>query len=185
MTTRLTIQNLQDPGSMEQLRSVLDELAIGYDKDIHFGELVINNFLPEDKIAGLQQKLAGYGLYILHERKHILSEQVKYVVKEMLEMDPPPSENYSSYISTKLHLNYTYIANVFSEAQGITIEHFIINQKIEKAKRLLLYNDYGIGQVADLLHYSSIGHLSNQFKKVTGMNPTEFKRKARKAVFAG
>jgi len=169
---------------MAQLRSVLDELQISYNKDIQWGQLVINSFLAADKVTQLEQKLASHGLTILHERKKILSEQVKHVVKEMLDSDQPPAENYSSHISAKLNLNYTYVANVFSEAQGITIEHFIINEKIEKAKQLFLYNDYGIGKVAELLHYSSIGHLSNQFKKVTGMNPTEFKRKARKAAFA-
>jgi YesN/AraC family two-component response regulator len=180
---KLTIQNLYDSGSTALLRSILDDMNISYNKDIHLGQLVMNTFLPAEKIAHLESKLAEHGLAILYERKQVLSEQVKYIVMDMLKSTEPPTENYSNYISARLNLNYTYLANVFSEAQGITIEHFIINQKIEKAKMMLLYEEYSIGQIAALLHYSSIGHLSNQFKKVTGMNPSDFKKKAKKATF--
>ena len=94
----------------------------------------------------------------------------------MLNGDTLPTENYSKYISNQLFLNYTYIANVFSETEEITIEHFIIKHKIEKVKTLLQNSDHSVSQIADLLHYSSVGHLSNQFKKVTGQSPSEFKR---------
>lgn len=180
---KLTIQNLQDSGSTALLRSILDDMDLSYNKDIQLGQLVMNTFLPAEKIAQLERRLAEQGLSIIYQRKEVLSEQVKYVVLDMLKSAEPPVENYSTYISSRLNLNYTYLANVFSESQGITIEHFIINQKIEKAKMLLLYEDHSIGQIAEILHYSSIGHLSNQFKKVTGMNPSDFKKQAKKAAF--
>jgi YesN/AraC family two-component response regulator len=114
---------------------------------------------------------------IVYDRKTILSEQLKLLVHEMFRLSQPIRENYSVYISNRMQLNYTYLANIFSEMNGITIEHYIINQKIEVAKQLLLSGRYNIGEIADALDYSSIGHFSNQFKKVTGLNPSEFKKK--------
>jgi AraC-like DNA-binding protein len=86
-----------------------------------------------------------------------------------------PSENYSVYISKQVGHSYTQLATIFSESQGITIEHFIIAHKIEKVKELLLYGELSLTQIADKLHYSSVAHLSNQFKKVTGITPSRFK----------
>ena len=83
--------------------------------------------------------------------------------------------NYSEYISEKLGYDYTYLANTFSEVKGITIQQFIINHKIERVKELLLYEELNLTEISYKLHYSSVAHLSNQFKKVTGMNPSRFK----------
>lgn len=111
-----------------------------------------------------------------HESNHcqVLAEKVKEVVAEILSLPDRPRENYSVYISNRLNLNYTYVANVFSEMAGITIEHYIIDAKIKKAIGLLESGSYTISQVAQMLGYSSIGHFSNQFKKVTGKRPSEF-----------
>src|SRR5205085_5707367 len=102
--------------------------------------------------------------------------KIKQLIIDMvLFSDELPVENYSSYISKKLNYNYTYLANLFSEIEGITIEHFIISNKIEKVKELLLENELNLTQIAEKMHYSSVAHLSNQFKKVTGLTPTNFK----------
>ena len=87
-----------------------------------------------------------------------------------------PKINLSDYLSEKLHYNYTYLANLFSEVQGTTIQHFMIIHKIERVKELLMYDELNLTEIAYQLHYSSVAHLSNQFKKITGLTPSHFKR---------
>lgn len=159
------------------LAGVLEELNIPQPHQLELGELILPIDTPPELITRFKEKLSDHGLSIIFDRKNILSEKVKHIIYKMLDEDTLPSENYSKYISNKLFLNYTYIANVFSETEGITIEHFIINNKIEKVKSLLQNTELSISQIADLLHYSSVGHLSNQFKKVTGQSPSEFKKR--------
>jgi AraC-like DNA-binding protein len=93
-----------------------------------------------------------------------------------------PKINYSDYISEKLHHDYTYLSNIFSEVKGITIQQFIINHKIERVKELLLYDELNLTQISYLLNYSSVAHLSNQFKKVTGLSPSFFKQLKHKRI---
>ena len=173
---KLHIKNLYEDEQKEWLSAQMDELGILHDKCFNLCEISLHALIPPAKLAVLKDILIGNGLEIIYDRKEILAEQVKCLVHAMMKNDDRPEENYSQYISSRLFLNYTYIANVFSETQGITIEHYIINKKIEKVKKLLIYHDYSISQVADMMHYSSIGHLSNQFKKVTGYSPSEFKK---------
>ncbi|XZF12928.1 helix-turn-helix domain-containing protein [Chitinophagaceae bacterium MMS25-I14] len=123
--------------------------------------------------AGLQRS----GLELLDDKKSILIEKIKNVIVEMVHYaDELPAVNYSDYISEKLGYDYTYLANIFSEVKGVTIRQFIILHKIEKVKELLLYDEMNLTEIASLLHYSSVAHLSNQFKKVTGLTPSYFKR---------
>lgn len=177
---KLFIKNISSKQNLNVLKGLLDELGIHYDPEIDLGEVKLNAIVPQEKLTQFKTNLEKEGMTIIYDRKMILAEQVKYVVYEMLGLDERPDQNYSHYISKRLFLNYTYLANIFSETQHITIEHFIINLKIEKVKRLLLYSDYNISQIADLMQYSSIGHLSNQFKKVTGTTPSEFKKMVQK-----
>lgn len=156
--------------------TILEDLGIAYSKNIVLGELVLTSTLTQEVYTQLQKKLAENGFTILFDRKDILVHKIKYVIYSMLEGIEFPVVNTSIFISDQIHLNYTYLANVFSKAEGITIERFIIMQKIEKAKRLLVGYEYEISQVATALHYSSIGHFCNQFKKITGVTPTEFKQ---------
>ncbi len=116
------------------------------------------------------------GLELLDDKKSILIERIKSVIVEMIHYsDEVPKVNYSDYISQKLDYDYTYLSNVFSEVKGTTIQQFIINHKIEKVKELLLYDELNLTEISYRLHYSSVAHLSNQFKKVTGLSPTFFK----------
>ncbi len=177
---KLFVKNINCPDCNKWVRFQLDELGILHEKDIQLGEIALLQGIEPHKLNALKMRLEEKDMTIIYDRKNILAEQVKYIVHEMLAGKEPPMQNYSTYISERLHLNYTYLANIFSETQGITIEHYIINQKITKAKELLLYSDYSISQIANMLNYSSIGHLSNQFKKVTGLNPTEFKKQIQK-----
>lgn len=125
----------------------------------------------------LKKNLAISGLELLDDKKAILIEKIKNVIIEMVHYSEVlPKINYSDYISEKLHHDYTYLSNIFSEVKGITIQQFIINHKIERVKELLLYDELNLTEISYLLNYSSVAHLSNQFKKVTGLSPSFFKQ---------
>ncbi len=125
----------------------------------------------------LKKNLLESGLELLDDKKSILIEKIKNVVVEMIHYsDELPKVNYSDYISEKLGYDYTYIANTFSEVKGITLQQFIIIHKIEKVKELLLYDELNLTEISYKLHYSSVAHLSNQFKKITGLSPSFYKK---------
>jgi AraC-like DNA-binding protein len=131
----------------------------------------------------LKVNLAKSGLELLDDKKGILIEKIKNVIVEMVHyMDELPKENYSDFISEKLGYDYTYLSNIFTEVKGTTIQQYIILHKIERVKELLLYDELNLTEIAYRLHYSSVGHLSNQFKKVTGLSPTFFKQLKRKRM---
>ncbi|MFY8036096.1 MAG: helix-turn-helix domain-containing protein [Cyclobacteriaceae bacterium] len=136
---------------------------------------VLEEISPEQRHR-LKISLMNSGLELLDDKKSILIERIKSVIVEMIHYsDEVPKVNYSDYISQKLDYDYTYLSNVFSEVKGTTIQQFIINHKIEKVKELLLYDELNLTEISYRLHYSSVAHLSNQFKKVTGLSPTFFK----------
>ena len=129
----------------------------------------------------LKRSLHKSGLEVLDDKKSILIEKIKNVIIEMIHYaDELPDGNYSDYISSKLNFDYTYLSNIFSEVKGITIQQFIILQKIEKIKELLLYDELNITEISYRLNYSSVSHLSNQFKKITGLSPSFFKKMKQK-----
>jgi AraC-like DNA-binding protein len=144
---------------------------------VDLGMVEILEDISIEQFEELQKNLAISGLELLDDKKSILIERIKNVIIELVHYtDEIPKVNYSHYISEKLHHDYTYLSNVFSEVKGITIQQFIITHKIERVKELLLYDEYNLTQIADMLHYSSVAHLSNQFKKITGLSPTYFKQ---------
>jgi AraC-like DNA-binding protein len=113
----------------------------------------------------------------MDDKKSMLIEKIKNVIVQMVHhSDAMIKVNFSDYLSEKLNHDYTYLANVFSEVQGITIEHYIIAHKVERIKELIIYDELNISEIAWKLNYSSVAHLSNQFKKVTGLSPTHFKK---------
>ncbi len=129
----------------------------------------------------LKKNLLRSGLELLDDKRSILIEKIKNIITEMIHYsDELPKENYSDYISKKLGYDYTYLANTFSEVKGITIQQFIIINKIEKVKELLLYDELNLTEISYKLHYSSVAHLSNQFKKVTGLSPSFYKKLKKK-----
>ncbi|MEI7509891.1 MAG: AraC family transcriptional regulator [Flavobacterium sp.] len=143
---------------------------------VDLGEIEIMENISDDKRALLRKGLALSGLELMDDKKAILIEKIKNVIIEMVHYsDEMPKVNYSDYISEKLHHDYTYLSNIFSEVKGITIQQFIITHKIERAKELLLYDEYNLTEISYKLNYSSVAHLSNQFKKITGLSPTYFK----------
>jgi AraC-like DNA-binding protein len=126
------------------------------------------------------------GLELMDDKKAVLIEKIKTVIIEMVHYsDELPKTNFSDYLSEKLNYDYTYLANLFSEVQGTTIEKFIIAHKIERVKELIIYDELSLTEIAWMMHYSSIAHLSNQFKKITGLTPSHFKKlktKRRQAI---
>jgi AraC-like DNA-binding protein len=116
------------------------------------------------------------GLELMDDKRAILIEKIKNIIVQMVHyMDEPLKVNFSDYLSEKLNYDYTYLSNMFSEVKGMTIEQFIIAHKIERVKELLLYDELTLTEISYRLNYSSVAHLSNQFKKVTGLTPTYFK----------
>lgn len=125
----------------------------------------------------LSANLLRSGLVLLDDKKAIMIDKIKNVIIEMVHYaDELPGINYSEYISQKLGYDYTYLSNVFSEVKGITIQQFIILHKIEKVKELLLYDELTLTEISYKLQYSSVAHLSNQFKKITGLSPSFYKQ---------
>ena len=137
---------------------------------------ILQDITPEQR-ALLKTNLAKSGLELLDDKRAVLIEKIKNVIVEMIHhSDELPKVNYSEYLSEKLNYDYTYLSNIFSEVQGITIQQFIIIHKIEKVKELLLYDELNLTEISYKLHYSSVAHLSKQFKKVTGLSPSFYKQ---------
>jgi AraC-like DNA-binding protein len=158
------------------VKSELEKLGLQYSV-IELGEAEINGDISDDTKAKLDAALQRQGLELMDDRKSMLIEKIKTVIIELIHYsDYPLRINLSDYITSKINYDYTYLANLFSEVQGTTIEHFFIFHKIERVKELLVYDELNLKEIAYKLHYSSVAHLSNQFKKVTGLTPSHFKQ---------
>lgn len=144
---------------------------------VDLGEVEVMEDLSAEQRAQLKIALSASGLELMDDKRAVLIEKINNVITEMIHYtDEMPKMNYSDYISQKLDYDYTYLSNLFSEVKGITIQQFIIIHKIERAKELLLYDELTLTEISYKLHYSSVAHLSNQFKKVTGLTPSHFKQ---------
>ncbi len=166
------------------VKSALSDLGLHYIM-VDLGEVEIMEDIAEAQRDQLKTALLKSGLELMDDKKAILIEKIKHVIVEMVHYENEwPKVNFSDYLSEKLHYDYTYLANLFSEVTGTTIEHFIIAHKIERVKELLIYGELNLTQISYKLHYSSVAHLSNQFKKVTGLTPTFFKHLKRKKRIA-
>ncbi|MFN2374490.1 MAG: helix-turn-helix domain-containing protein [Cyclonatronaceae bacterium] len=143
---------------------------------VDLGMVDIKGEISKEQLEIFNKNLAKSGLEVLDDKKNILVEKIKSVIIEMIHYyDEVSKVNDSDYISEKLNNDYTYLSNTFSEVKGITIQQYIILHKIEKVKELLMYDELTLTEIAYKLHYSSVAHLSNQFKKITGLTPTYFK----------
>ena len=158
------------------VQSELEKLGVGY-TNIELGMVETKKELSTKQKQELKSNLAIIGLELLDDKRSILINKIKNLIIEMIHYsDEVPKVNYSEYISEKLGYDYTYLSNLFSEVDGITIQQFIIKHKIERAKELILYDDLNLTEISYKLHYSSVAHLSNQFKKVTGQTPSFYKK---------
>lgn len=158
------------------VKEALEKLGVNY-VILDLGTVEIMDDLTDDQRKQLHKTLLLSGLELMDDKKAMLIEKIKNVIIEMVHYtDELPKVNYSDYISEKLALDYTHISKIFSEVKGITIEQFIIAHKIERVKELLLYDELNLTQISYIMNYSSVSHLSKQFKKVTGLTPTFFKQ---------
>ncbi len=144
---------------------------------IDLGLVELKENITEEQREQLRIALLRSGLELMDNQKAILIEKIKNIIIEMIHYsDELPNINFSDFISEKLGYNYTYLANIFSEVKGMTIENYIIFNKIERVKELLLYDELNLTEISYKLNYSSVAHLSNQFKSITGLTPTYFKQ---------
>ena len=158
------------------VKEALKKIGV-YNVVLDLGMVEIIDDLTEQQREELHQLLLKSGLELMDDKKAMLIEKIKNIIIEMVHYtDEIPKVNYSDYISEKLGLEYTHISKIFSEVKGITIEQFIIAHKIERVKELLLYDELNLTQISYIMNYSSVAHLSKQFKKVTGLTPTFFKQ---------
>ncbi len=144
---------------------------------VDLGEVDIMENISMEQREQLKLALLNSGLELMDDKRAILIEKIKNAVVEMIHhADEQIKTNFSDFLSGKLNHNYTYLANLFSEVQGTTIEQFIIAHKIERIKELIIYDEMNITEIAWKMNYSSVAHLSNQFKKATGLSPSHFKQ---------
>jgi len=144
--------------------------------NIGLGEVELKNDLTETEKTNLDNHLKTFGFELIDDKKSRLIGQIKSFIIEIIHQNNSElKSNLSDYLSSKIHHDYTYLSNLFSEIEGTTIEKYFIAQKIEKVKELLVYDELSLSEIAYQMNYSSVGYLSNQFKKVTGLTPTHFK----------
>ncbi|MBL7884562.1 MAG: helix-turn-helix transcriptional regulator [Bacteroidia bacterium] len=158
------------------VKEELKKLGLNY-VVVDLGMVEILEDITEEQRILLKINLLKSGLELLDDKKSILIEKIKNVITELIHYSEElPKVNFSDYISEKLNYDYTYLSNIFMEVKGITIQQFIIINKIERVKELLLYDELNLTEISYKLHYSSVAHLSNQFKKITGLSPSFYKK---------
>jgi YesN/AraC family two-component response regulator len=167
------------------VKTELEKLGL-HCTSIELGEAEIKEDITSKQLNYLNIALKKTGLELIDDKKSILVEKIKTMIIELVNFtNEQIKTNLSVYLSEKLDQDYTFLASLFSEIKGTTIEKFYLSYKIEKVKELLVYNELSLTQIASKLHYSSVAHLSNQFKKITGLTPSHFKKfkhKRRKAL---
>ncbi len=158
------------------VKSELEKLGLHYIV-VDLGEAEIMEDISPQQVSRLDSGLRKSGLELMDDKKSILVEKIKTIIIELVHFnyDEQIKVNLSDYLSDKLNHDYTYLANLFSEVKGTTIENFFLSNKIEKVKELLVYDELNLTEIAFKMHYSSVAHLSNQFKKMTGLTPSHFK----------
>jgi len=163
-----------------KVKEEVEKLGLHY-YNVELGTIeILENITPSQRTQ-LKKSLIKSGLELMDDKRSILIEKVKTTIIEMIHSSEElPLENYSDYISKRVGNNYTYLANIFSEVKGITIQQFIILHKIERVKELIIYDELSLTEIAFKLHYSSVAHLSSQFKKITGLTPTFYKNLKKK-----
>ncbi len=144
---------------------------------INLGVVEIDNNVSTAQRIQIRERLATVGLFLLDDEKAVIIETIKNLIIETIHYNNKPVKiNFSHFLSLKLRKDYNSLSNLFSETTGTTIEQFIISHKIERAKELLLYDEHNLTEISQLLHYGHVSHLSSQFKKITGLTPTYFRK---------
>ncbi len=158
------------------VQNELDKLGVNV-KHIKLGEVTLDKQLSKAERDTLDNALTNLGFELIDDRKSRIIEQIKTAVINLVHYQQDHKKhNLSDILSKELHHDYSYLSNLFSEVEGVTIEKYFIAQKIEKVKELLVYGELTLSEIANMLNYSSVAYLSNQFKKVTGLTPSHFKK---------
>ncbi len=159
------------------VKQELKKLSLLQNSIVKLGVVEIMDNVSITQLADLKNALLKYELVILDDRKSILIEKIKKVIIELIHYEEEPLKmNFSDYLCKKLNYEYTYMANLFSEVEGINVEHYLISHKIERVKELLVYDGLSLTEISYKMNYSSVAHLCNQFKKITGLTPSHFKK---------
>jgi AraC-like DNA-binding protein len=175
MSLNLYIKNMVCIRCKMVVKEELTRLGLKY-ISVELGEVEIMEDISPAKLEQFRAALLRSGLELMDDKKSILIQKIKTVIIELVHYSEEPlAINLSAYLAEKLQHDYTYLANLFSEVQGTTIEKFFISHKIERVKELLVYDELTLTEIAYKIHYSSVAHLCTQFKKVTGLTPSHFK----------
>ncbi|ASZ14407.1 MULTISPECIES: AraC family transcriptional regulator [Chitinophaga] len=176
-TTVLHVKNMVCPRCIKAVRSVIEEAGLTV-QDAQLGKVHVTGSISEEQRRQLDVKLQAEGFELMDDRKQQVAEAIKNIIVETVHYGDleEMKENFSSLLAQRLNKDYHYLSNLFSEQEGTTIEQYIIQQKIERVKELLEYDELTLSQISYKLGYSSVAHLSGQFKKVTGMTPSQFKQ---------
>ncbi|HRW70286.1 AraC family transcriptional regulator [Lentimicrobium sp.] len=178
-STTLYIKNMVCPRCIMSVKSILQDLSIPFN-NIALGQLEMAEEMTKAQRTLLEERLQAVGFELLEPGKSALISKIKTVIIEQIHYsNEPVAVNFSKLISDKLHHEYAYLSRLFSSIEGITIEKYIARQKIEKVKELLFYDQISLSQISLEMNYSSVSYLSAQFKKETGMTPTQFKSQER------
>ena len=171
----LRIRNMESDRCRAIVMEELNKLGLDYNS-VELGEVELKDNISSFKIQLIDSALKKSGLELLSNNKNLLVDKIKEAVNHLVYYSDDLSRpNFSDYISRKVNFDYKYLSKIFSEAEGITIEKYIIGQRIERVKELLIYDGLSLSEIAYKMLYSSLAHLSNQFKKVTGMSPVQYR----------
>ena len=174
--TTLFIKNMVCNRCIMVVQSEMDKLGLNV-RNIKLGEVALDGELSEGKKITLEKTLETLGFELIDDRKSRIIEKIKATIIDLVHrQDNETKNNLSDVLSRELHHDYNYLSNLFSEVEGTTIEKYFIAQKIERVKELLVYDELSLSEIALRLNYSSVAYLSNQFKKVTGLTPSHFKK---------
>jgi AraC-like DNA-binding protein len=172
----LHIRNMESSRCKTMVKNELIRLGLRY-KTVELGQVELIGNISGEKLNLIDIALRNAGLELMADKKTHIVEKVKDAIKQLICLsDDNPKPNFSDYISKKVNYDYAYLSNIFSYVQGITIEKYIILQKIERVKELLVLDEISLNDIAYKFQYSSVAHLSNQFKKVTGLTPSFFRQ---------
>jgi len=172
----LYIKNMVSIRCKMAVKAVLDKFGLQYEL-VELGKVEVQENITDGQIEELKIAFSEIGLELMEDKMDILISKIKTIIIELVHYgEEMPKEKNSAYISKQLNYSYSYLANQFSKAMGITIEHYIIAQKIERAKELIMYDELNCVEIASRLNYSSGAHFCNQFKQFTGLTPSYFKR---------
>ena len=176
MNQTIHIKNMVCPRCISAVSNILKQLEIPC-VSIKLGEVNLLSLLDAKTKYNLSKELQNSGFSLIDDRKSQLIEQMKTLVVDKIHHSSEELDfKWADYIGKNIHLDYKYLSSLFSSVESITFEQYIINQKIERIKELIIYDELTLSEIAFKLHYSSVAYLSNQFKKVTGMTPTQFKK---------